>query len=77
MEEVISRTLKKIADGPSDEIGISKFDLKLRLQSLTVFKKGNEPQHFRGQCRKFHRILPICRRSFWSGLYTNHFQQKH
>ena len=39
MEEVISRTLKKIADGPSDEIGISKFDLDYAYNHLQFSKR--------------------------------------
>ena len=40
MEELISRTSRKIADGPADEIWISKFDLDYAYGQLKLSRKA-------------------------------------
>ena len=51
MEELISRISRKIADGPTDEIWISKFDLDYHL--------FNGLLHFGCKRGKFYLLLPL------------------
>ena len=57
MEQLLSRFSRQIADGPVDEIWISKFEVDYAYGKIG---KSNGPVCFRRHRRTFHRIVLIC-----------------
>ena len=72
MEELISRMSRKIADGPADEIWISKFDLDYAYGQLQLSREARNLCLF-AVTGKFYRLLPLPKKFLRFSGYTNGF----
>ena len=71
--ELISRISRKIADGPADEIWISKFDLDYEYGQLLLSREARNLCIFAVTGGKFYQLLPLSIRLLRSSGYTNGF----
>ena len=76
MDELISRISRTIANGATDQIWISKFDLDADVCPTTVIEARNGPMHICNNRRQLHRLLQIPKGVLWLGGHPDHISRK-